>query len=1187
MSHSLARGSFTSDYLLTRRGPAVPTNVTCPNPSCGKSYQVSADYLGRRGRCKSCGTEFVFTATDGDLKQSGPGETSSSGPGNSSPNNSSPGNSGTGNSGASNTAVNAGTTRAGRGGGPARLGRFQILERVGMGGFGAVYRAQDPQLQRTVALKLLQSTGDKHRDKHRIDRFLIEGRAGARLQHPNIVPVFDAGKDEESGEYYLAAAFITGAPLSASVDLQPIDLRRIATIVAKLSRALDYAHGQGILHRDVKPDNVMLDEKDNPHLMDFGLARMEESESHITRDGAVMGTPSYMSPEQCIGKMDVLGPAADQYSLGCLFYELLTGQKLFEGPVSVQIHHQINTEATAPSKKNTKIPRDLDTICLKTLAKDPANRYASCAALAADLEHWLADEPIQARQLTSWERWERWRKKNPAIAGLSMGLAAALVIGLLGITTQWLRAESNAHAARLAAEEQRKAKEIAVKAEQAAVKSEKAAIAAERAATADRHATQISLAESYVQRGRFLCLRNEVAQGLLWMARGMRALPPGQAAAEALIARRIGAWEPLIPKRQLLVRHNKPVAAAKFEPQGKWFVTASRDNTARIWDTATGQPLTPPLQHDREVISVDISDDGRRVLTAGFDGTARQWQVVDGKPIGKPIKLSNMLNAAVYADGGRIATRGFNKELQFWDMDTGEPRSAPIPLKSPGRLIATHDRRTLLVVDSGDVIAFDTSGQEIGPRMPYPSNWDSRGIAAKPDGQAIVIAGITGTSRKATLRSWEFTGQRKQLQSAQEAPWTAITDVQFSPDGKWLVTGSLSSFIERRSAEDFKRVGVSWDAAQAVRTVAYHPDGERVLTAGDDMIATIWSLPRPQPERLVIQHPPGVYSVNYSPDGQRLVSAGKDGTLRIWNAETGAAIGPALQHQGTTAFVVFSPDGKSVASAGGNTAQIWTTHDGMVTGPPLQHPHTTMGVHFSPDGKTLVTACEDGIARLWDVDTRKIIAQTAKHPAKMWPAEFSSDGKLIATGSGTDVGQSYGEVHIWDGTSGKLVAGPMPHLSMIWTVRFGHQNQWIATAADRSARVWDIKTSKVVRGPFLHPSGVDCAIFDPSESMLVTSCGDGRIRFWDLDSQQQFGPDLTHDDMVVGLSFTPDGRRLASGSMDGTVRIWDVPQPATGKPDQIERRIQRATGLRVSERGNLENIDAETWLKLDAEVKSK
>lgn len=1136
----------------------MPANVTCPNASCGKAYQVADEYLGRRGRCKSCGTEFVFSDASSASGQSG-----ASGQASGSAETNKP---------ISGTGTGASVPRTGRSSAPTRLGRFQILERVGMGGFGAVYRAQDPQLQRTVALKLLQSTGDDHRDQHRINRFLIEGRAGARLQHPNIVPVFDAGKDEETGEYYMAAAFIAGVPLAAAIDGQPLNLRRAATIVAQLARALEYAHSQGILHRDVKPDNVMLDEKDIPHLMDFGLARMEESESHLTRDGAVMGTPSYMSPEQCVGKQDALGPAADQYSLGCLLYELITGDKLFSGPVSVQIHHQINTEAPAPSAKNRLIPPDLDTICLKTLTKEPDRRYASCAAFAADLEHWLADEPIQARKLTTIERWNRWRKRNPAIASLSLGLAITLLIGLFGITTQWIRAERHAHAAELAANEQRKATEVANQ------EKEKAE-AAQKTAEAERRATQKSLAESYVQRGRFLCLQDEVAHGLLWMARGLQLMPAGEAAAARLIARRIGSWEPTLPKRLLLVPHEKPVLAARFEPQGKWFVTASLDQTARIWETTTGRPLCPPLQHSTAVNAVDVSPDGRRILTGSGDGTVRLWQAPEGMTIGEPMQHPAHVMAAAFADGGVIVSRTSANSLHFWDEATGKPRRDPVTLKSPaGMFKATRDRRTMIVEDAGELATFDIDGNETGPRIANLGFNPLRALAVAPDGQTVLAGGATGVSRRGLLRSWELSASRQPKHTVLEAPWTLINDAVFSPDGKWLLTGALNSTAERRSAQDYKRVGYAWHCPAPVRCVAYHPSENLVLTGGDDSVAALWSLPNPETERLVIRHPQGAYSVWFSTDDKRLLSAGQDNTARLWDATTGAAIGQPLQHDGTAIYSVFSPDGRVAASSGGHIVRLFNSLNATPIGEPITHPNRVMGIDFNRDGSLLLTACEDGIARLWDVSTRQLVNQTEPHTAKIWATAFSTDGVLFATGCGSDTGQHWGELRVWNAKTCKLVAGPMAHPGMITTAYFKRSNAWVVTASgDRAARVWDIKTSQVVRGPFWHPSTVNVAIFDPTEKMLVTSCGDGHVRFWDLESQQQFGPDLIHGEMAVGLSFSSDGRRLATGGLDGTVRVWDVPQPATGTPAEIERRIQRATGLKLTARGDLERMDAKSW----------
>lgn len=1136
--------------------------VSCPNPKCGKSYPVSADYLGRRGRCKSCGTEFVFSATNSGSERSVSQNRSADLP-----------------AGVKSSSSQA-STRRNRSQVPTRLGRFQILERVGMGGFGAVYRAQDPQLQRTVALKLLQSTGDDQRDQHRIDRFLVEGRAGARLQHPNIVPVFDAGKDKESGEYYLAAAFITGQPLSTAIDGKPLDLKRAATIVSQLAHALDYAHRQGILHRDVKPDNVMLDEKDVPHLMDFGLARMEESESHLTRDGAVLGTPSYMSPEQCVGKQDALGPAADQYSLGCVLYELLTGEKLFDGPVSVQIHHQLNTEAPPPSKKNSAIAKDLDTICLKTLAKEPERRYASCAALAADLEHWQADEPIQARQLTTWERCNRWRRRNPAIAGLSTGLVAALLIGLLGISSQWIRAEGNALKALLAAEQQKKAKD-------AAEVAKTAAEAAEQTAVAERHGTQKSLAESYVQRGRFHCLQGDVAQGLLLMARGLKSLPADESKAADLIALRIGSWEPRLPKRKLLVQHDDAVWTVRFEPRGTWFVTGGRDRTARIWDTATGQPLCPPLLHEGDVNSLDVSPDGNQILTCSSDGTVRLWKAPTGEPIGAPIQHGRRVWRAVFLEGGVIVVRTEGQEAHFWDAEMRQARREPVKLRFAGALMtATPDRKHVVLADPQECIVLDADGNEVGPRITNMGIEEVRAVAISPDGQTILLGGTTGVSRRSILSAWEFAGERKFKSKLLEAASDGILDAAFSPDGQSLFTGTLGATAMQRSSKTFERVGYRFDSPDSIRTIASHPAEKMLLTAGNDKTAILWSLP-PQPERFVIHVPGGVHSVVFSPDDQRLLSAGRDGAGRLWDAKTGAAIGHPMRVQGIAWYCDFSPDGQLAAIAGGAIARIFNGYDGTPVGDPLMHPKAVMGVAFHPNGRTLLTGCDDGIARLWDVKTHELVGQTEDHRGKIWPVAFSPDGTKFATGCGADSSAGWGQLRVWRTDSRDPVAGPMVHHRLCSFVEFSRSKPWIVTACgDGLVQVWDYEAEKVVRGPFRHPAGAAFAVFDPSERRMATSSTDGHVRFWDLESQQQYGPDLLHGEWAVGLSFTSDGRRLATGSLDGTIRIWDVPQPATGTPEEIERRIQRATGLSLTERGDSERMDAQTWLQLAPETTS-
>ena len=314
---------------------------------------------------------------------------------------------------------------------PERVARFLVRELLGEGAFGRVYRAYDAQLDRELAVKVAKA--ETLNSSHRIERFLREARTAAQLQHPHIVPLFDAGKD--GNLYYIASAFITGSTLEGTLEEGPLDIRRTAAIVRALADALAYAHEQGIVHRDVKPANIMVDERGQPQLMDFGLAARQDGAEKLTHDGTVMGTPKYMAPEQAAGLSAEIGPASDQYSLGVVLYEMLCGEAPFSGPMHVVMSKHREAIPLPPRQLDATLPRDLETICLKTLAKKPQERYAGCRELAEDLRRFLDDEPIRARQAGPVERVVRWAKRNKAQAGLVAAsflvLGAGLIVALL------------------------------------------------------------------------------------------------------------------------------------------------------------------------------------------------------------------------------------------------------------------------------------------------------------------------------------------------------------------------------------------------------------------------------------------------------------------------------------------------------------------------------------------------------------------------------------------------------------------------------------------------------------------------------------------------------------------------------------------------------------------------------------
>lgn len=321
-------------------------------PGCAASYEVSADALNKKGRCKRCGQSFLIKAASETCDWSG-----------------------------ANKAGRTAPVGQDRNGLPDKVGRFEIKQRLGMGGFGTVYRAHDPQLGRDVALKV------PHPHLLNRQRYLREAQVAARLRHANIVPLFEA--TIEGNDPYIASAFIEGQPLDAILRQRRPEIKESVGWLIKLARAVDYAHNQKIIHRDIKPANIMLDVHGEPLLMDFGLARITTSDEQLTQPDGVLGTPAYMSPEQAAGKIDELGPATDQFSLGVVLYELISGKRPFDGPSYAVIHQVINFSPPPPSDHNAKISNELNAICLRMMSKRIKDRYESLNQVADDLERYL------------------------------------------------------------------------------------------------------------------------------------------------------------------------------------------------------------------------------------------------------------------------------------------------------------------------------------------------------------------------------------------------------------------------------------------------------------------------------------------------------------------------------------------------------------------------------------------------------------------------------------------------------------------------------------------------------------------------------------------------------------------------------------------------------------------------------
>jgi len=416
----------------------------------------------------------------------------------------------------------------------------------------------------------------------RVERFLREAKAAANLRHPNIVPLFETGRDGD--RYFIASAFIQGQTLEALLEKGLLPQRDAASVVKKIAAALAYAHSKGIIHRDVKPANVLVDEDGEPMLTDFGLAARRLGEEKMTHDNAIMGTPSYMSPEQASGRSNEAGPASDQYSLGIMLYEMLTGRVPFAGSLEVILFNHMQVEPKRPRSVNREVPKDLETICLKCLEKQPEKRYTSCEELGEDLRRWLAGEPVVARRLTWAERGVKWTRRNPAVAGLMAAVVVSLIVGTSISLSQMFRANAQTIEAR---------RNLALANEQTNLANDRAN--AEKEAREETERTQDSLivAARDLAQSRFQENKVQEAKQLLFT-----------------IPERAHGWEWDYLQRHFegscaaLYGHTDQVNSVAWSPDGGRLVSGSDDKTLRVWD---GRSVDENV--DRELVSAKARPD--------------------------------------------------------------------------------------------------------------------------------------------------------------------------------------------------------------------------------------------------------------------------------------------------------------------------------------------------------------------------------------------------------------------------------------------------------------------------------------------------------------------------------------------------------------------------------------------------
>jgi len=973
------------------------------------------------------------------------------------------------------------------------LGDYEILEELGAGGMGVVYRARQMSANRIVALKFIRpdQLGGMTAEQRRvwIERFRTEARATARIEHPNVVIVYEVGLLGDCP--YYSMRYIGGESLAVMLRDGPVSNERAAAYLEPVARAVHAAHEHGIVHRDLKPHNILVDGADQPFVADFGLAKWLDATADMTHTGEWIGTPSYMSPEQARDATHVT-PSSDVYSLGGTLYALLTGRPPFAAAQVAEVLYQVKHHDPVPPRAlNPTVHRDLETIALKCLSKEPGRRYASARDLADDLGRFRHGEPIHARRVAAWERAWLWARRRPALAGLIVASVIALFASLA--------ASAALMAYRFSDQARREAEQAKQTIEQMNQTLDQV-LYVNRLQRAYRHWQDHDIDPARA-------LLDECPEALRhW---------------EWHYLQRLCAADQLTLKRQASPARESGVTSVACSADGKLLAAGRKDKTITLWDMATGTevrtltvdkgPYSGPVRY------IVFSPDGKRLASNSSDLTIKLWDVETGAMV-RTLKghegVGNVEGLAFSPDGTQLASVGRDDTVRLWEPLTGKE-------------IRTYKyRRTPFYPGDG---LFGVAFSPDGTRLAVGGTRNVSGKKIEEDGVVTprVADGHDGVARYG-VTLWDMASGKPSLSFGDfEHP---SLNLAFSPDGRRLAaigTGSDKASAVRiwDSSTGKRHVGMRGRGpAMGGRCVAFSPDGKRLASTDGDLI--IWDAETGQELRAINHLGPSPWVLRSTGDPYRM---SQDCVTFV--PDTGGFVAGGYQEKPLTegSYSGETEEGFLVIHelTGGRESLTLRGHVGRVN-----------GVAFAPSGRYLASAGGDETVRVWEVASGKTLQTLAGHAKSVTAVAYSPDGTILASASDW-------EVRVWDPATGKLLrvlhgGYPRPFLTFAPDGR-------LASARLNEVVSWDPRNGEqlgITRYPHPRDSGSWMSIPDglalSPDHRWIAMCN-GPFGFWLTDATAA-GKVAFHWDetgAVNRLAFSPDGRRLATVGANVTL-VWNT-----------------------------------------------